>query len=141
MIGQYQKSPCKLLDLATEYIQPHLINKGNLDKDNSCVRACRRLPSGCLHIVPEWWVGSSEQTMKLYTFDGLTQAGYAMQKPTEIVGAIYAYLDFLLLSIPYLSSSVPALHPFLCETVKNLLNHCPRAPSNSRISSFEQLTM
>ena len=53
-----------------------------------CVSACGPLTSGRLSIISEEWIGSSEKTMKLYTFDGLAQVGYATQRPTALVGAV-----------------------------------------------------
>ena len=78
---------------------------------NVCVSACGRLTSGRLRIVSEGWAGSSENTTKLYTINGLTQAGYATHMPTVLVGAESDYQDLLFLSIPYLPSYFP-LYPY-----------------------------
>ena len=43
------------------------------------------------------------------------------------------------MSIPYLPFSFSPLPLLLCETVRNLLKHCPIGPSNSSISSWKQL--
>ena len=46
-------------------------------------------------IVSEGWAGSIENSMKLHSIDGLTQVGYAKQRPTVLVGAVCDYLDLL----------------------------------------------
>ena len=79
---------------------------------NSCASACGRLTSGNLRIVSEACAGSSENTMKLHTTDGLTQVGYAKQRLTVLVGAVCDYLDLIFLPIAYLFSSLP-LSPYL----------------------------
>ena len=68
---------------------------------NRCVSAFGRLTSARLRIISEGWVGDSENTVKLYTVDGLTQVGYATQRPTVLVDAVCDYLDLLFLPIPY----------------------------------------
>ena len=79
-------------------IQPHGINKG--DKNVNCYgSACWRLTSGHLRIVSEGWAGSRENTMKLLSIDGLTQIGYAKQRPTVLVGSVYDYLDSFTLPV------------------------------------------
>ena len=85
-------------------IQLHGIDKGDLMK-NGCVSACGRLTSGRLRTISERWVGSRENTMKLCTFHGLTQVGYATQRTTFLVGAVCDYLDLLFLSMLQFSSS------------------------------------
>ena len=82
--------------------------------------------------------GSSENTMKLHTIEGLIQVGYTKQGSTVLVDAACNYLDLLFLSMPYLSSSFSPL-PVL-ETAGNLLKHCPTGPLDSSISSWQQLT-
>ena len=89
-----------------------------------------------LSIVSEGWAGSSENTMKLHTIDGLIQVGYAKQRPTVIKGAVCDYLNLHFLSIPYLSSSFSPLP--LPETVGNPLKHCAIGPLNSSIPSWKQ---
>ena len=37
--------------------------------------------------------------MKLHSIDGLTQVGYAKQRPTELVGAVCDYLDSFILPV------------------------------------------
>ena len=61
--------------------------------------ACWRLTSGHLRIVSEGWAGSSENTMKLHSIDGLTQVGYAKQRPTVLAGAVCDYLDSFTLPV------------------------------------------
>ena len=55
-------------------IQPHASTRATRTK-NGCVNACGRLTSGRLHTISEGWAGSSENTIKLYTIDGVTQVG------------------------------------------------------------------
>ena len=83
---------------------------------------CWRLTSGHLRIVSEGWAGSSENTMKLHSIDGLTQFGYATQRPIVLVGAVCDYLDSLFLLIPYLFFFFSPL--LLLETVGKLQKHC-----------------
>ena len=77
---------------------------------NGCVSACGRLTSGRIRIICEGWAGSSENTMKLYTFDSLTQVGFATQRPTVLVVryvTIWIYFSFLSRTI---FSPRPLLH-------------------------------
>ena len=100
------------------------------------VSACWRLTSGHLRIVSEGWAGSSENTMKLHSIDGLTQVGYAKQRPTVLVGAVCDYLDSF--TLPVNSVSFFLFSPLLLlETVGK---HCPIGPSNSSIPCWKQLT-
>ena len=57
-------------------------------------------------IISEVRTGSSENTMKLYTFDA--QVGYATHRPTGLLGEVCDYLDLLFLSSPNFSISFPA---------------------------------
>ena len=86
---------------------------------SGCISACWRLTSGHLRNLSEGKAGSSENAMKLSTIDGLTQVGYAKQRPTVLVGALCDYKDLLCLSIPYFSFLFSPL-PIL-ETAGNLL--------------------
>ena len=47
----------------------------------------------------EGWAGSSKNTMKLHSIDGLTQVGYAKQRPTVLAGAVCDYLDSFTLPV------------------------------------------
>ena len=57
------------------------------------------LCSGHLRFVSEGWAGSSENTMKLHSIDGLTLVGYAKQRPTVLVGVVCDYLDSFTLPV------------------------------------------
>ena len=76
---------------------------------------CGRLTSRGFSIISEERLGSCENTMKLYTFDGLTQVGYATQRPTVLVAVVCDYLDLVFLHISYLSSSCPPSSYFSVE--------------------------
>ena len=91
------------------------------------------------------WVGSRENTMKLYPFDGLTQVGYDTQKSTASCTCRCGMLNICTLPVyPVLFSSLPLppllLPKLLFETVGNLLKHCPTGPSNSSEPCWKQLT-
>ena len=73
--------------------------------------------------VSEGWAGSSENTMKLHPIDGLTQVGYAKQRPTVLVGAVCDYFDSLFMSIPYLSSFFPSPPTWNCRKSVETLPH------------------
>ena len=78
--------------------------------------------------------------MKLHSIDGLTQVGYAKQRPTVLVGTVFNYLDSFTLTVNPVSFFLfsPLL---LLETVGNLLKHCLIGPSNSSIPCWKQLTL
>ena len=61
------------------------------------------MTSGHLRIVSEGWAGSSENTMKLHSIGGLTQVGYAKQRPTVLAGAVCDYLDSFTLPVKHVS--------------------------------------
>ena len=77
--------------------------------------------------------------MKLHSIDGLTQVGYAKQRPTVLAGAVCDYLDSFTLPVNPVSFFLfsPLL---LLETVGDLLGHCPIGPSDSDIPCWKQLT-
>ena len=82
-------------------------------------------------MVPKGLVESSVNTMKLHIFGCPTKVGYAIRRPTILLGAVCGPLDLLLLSTPHLFP--PPLHlpprtPFY-ETVGNLLKHGLIGPS------------
>ena len=81
-------------------------------------------------MVSEGWAGSSDNAMKLHSIDGLTQVGYAKQRPTLLVGAVCDYLDSFTLPV----------NPVSFFLFSPLLKHCPIGPSNSSIPCWKQLT-
>ena len=93
-------------------IQPHGINKG--DWNVKCyVSACWRLTYGHLRIVSEGWAVSGENTMKLHSTDGLTQVGYAKQRPTVLVSAVCDYLYSITLPVNSVSFFLFPLSSYL----------------------------
>ena len=74
-------------------------------------------------IVPEGLVGSSENTIKLYTVGGLTKVGCASHRPAVLVGAecnvvVWTYSACLALSTSTLTFSVKRSETQLHRTFK-----------------------